>query len=241
MYSRPLSLSSSENRVLGIGVTVLLHAALLAAWQASRQRAPDDERQTVFTQWVQVPDSRPQPATLDVSVPAERRRATVIAPATRINHAVASGIEQPTAEPNVALPAGGPDVTPVEGGARLSVEQALREAGAIERTLRKSSKAYIVAPPDSPQIRMARGFAEAAAVAPGRWYEAPKIVELVNDGGDGARRTRVVTAGGIYCITERSPATSIDMIEKFGKQRITNCGHEHEQPVNAQEWRTARD
>ncbi|MEM8513735.1 hypothetical protein RCH14_003071 [Massilia sp. MP_M2] len=31
------------------------------------------------------------------------------------------------------------------------------------------------------------------------------------------------------------------MIEKFGKQRITNCGHEHEQPVNAQEWRSARD
>jgi len=243
MYLRPPSLSSSENRVLGIGVAMLLHAALLAAWQASRQRAPDDERQAVFTQWIQVPDSRPQPATRDVPAPApaERRRATVAAPATRTNQAVASGIEQPSAEPDVALPAGGIDVTPVEGGARLSVEQALREAGTIERTLRKSSKAYIVAPPDSPQIRMARGFAEAAAVAPGRWYEAPKIVELVNDGGDGARRTRVVTAGGIYCITERSPATSIDMIEKFGKQRITNCGHEHEQPVNAQEWRTARD
>jgi hypothetical protein len=241
MYLRPLSLSSSGNRVLGIGLAMLLHAALLAAWQASRQRAPDDERQAVFTQWVQVPDSRPRPATGDVRVPADRRRATVAAPAVRTGQAVASGIEQPTAGPAVALPAGSIDVPPVEGGVRLSVEQALREAGAIERALRKSSKAYIVAPPDSPHIRMARGFAEAAAVAPGRWYEAPKIVELVNDGGDGARRTRVVTAGGIYCITERSPATSIDMIEKFGKQRITNCGHEHEQPVNAQEWRTARD
>jgi len=31
------------------------------------------------------------------------------------------------------------------------------------------------------------------------------------------------------------------MIEKHGKQRITNCGHEHEQPANPQEWRTARD
>lgn len=241
MYLRPLSLSSSENRVLGIGVAMLLHAALLAAWQASRQRAPDDERQAVFTQWVHVPDSGPQPATRDVRVPAERKRTTVAAPAARTGQAVASGIERPTTGPDVVLSADGRDVTPVEGSARLSVEQALREAGAIERTLRKSSKPYIVAPPDSPQIRMARGFAEAAAVAPGRWYEAPKIVELVNDGGDGARRTRVVTAGGIYCITERSPATSIDMIEKFGKQRITNCGHEHEQPVNAQEWRTARD
>jgi len=220
---------------------MLLHAALLTAWQASRQQAPDAEPQAVFTQWVRVPDSRPRPATRDVDVPAERTRAAVPAPAPRIGHAVASGIEPPAAAADVALAGDGPAVPSVEGGARLSVEQALREAGAIDRTLRKSSKAYIVAPPDSPQIRMARGFAEAAAIAPGRWWEAPKIVELVNDGGDGARRTRVVTAGGIYCITERSPATSIDMIEKFGKQRITNCGHEHEQPVNPQEWRTARD
>ena len=195
MYLRPLSLSSSENRVLGIGVAMLLHAALLAAWQASRQRAPDEERQAVFTQWIQVPDTRPQPAARDVRVPAERKRATVAAPDAHTGQAIASGIEQPAAEPAVAVPAVSLDVMPVEGGARLSVEQALREAGTIERTLRKSSKAYIVAPPDSPQIRMARGFAEAAAVAPGPWYEAPKIVELVNDGG--TYRREVQTAHSI--------------------------------------------
>ena len=121
------------------------------------------------------------------------------------------------------------------------IEQAMRDAGAMDRAVRKDSKPTIVAPPDSPQIRMANKFWEAAALAPNKWYEAPKIVELVNDGGDGARRFRVLTALGIYCITERSPATSIDMIEKHGKQRITNCGHEHEQPANPQEWRTARD
>lgn len=121
------------------------------------------------------------------------------------------------------------------------VAQARRDAGAIDRALRKARNPYIVAPPDSPQIRMAQKFREAAALAPNRLWEAPKIVELVNDGGDGARRTRVLTAAGIYCITERSPATSIDMIERHGKQRITNCGHEHEQPANPQEWRTARD
>ena len=220
---------------------MLLHAVLLTAWQASRQQAPDTEPQAVFTQWVRVPDSRPRPATRHVDAPAKRTRAASPAPAARTGHTVASGIEPPTDGTDAALSDDGLAVPSAEGGARLNVEQALREAGAIDRTLRKSSKTYIVAPPDSPHIRMARGFAEAAAVAPGRWWEAPKIVELVNDGGDGARRTRVVTAAGIYCITERSPATSIDMIEKFGKQRITNCGHEHEQPVNAQEWRTARD
>ena len=56
---------------------------------------------------------------------------------------------------------------------RLSIEQALREAGAIDRTLRKRSKAYIVAPPDSPPVRMARGFAE-AAVAPAADGKRPR-------------------------------------------------------------------
>ena len=28
---------------------------------------------------------------------------------------------------------------------------------------------------------------------------------------------------------------------EHGKQRITNCGRQHEQPVNPQAWRTARD
>jgi len=98
----------------------------------------------------------------------------------------------------------------------------------------------MVAPPDSPHIRMANKFNEAAALAPNKWWEAPKIVELVNDGGDGARRFRVLTAAGIYCITERSPATSIDMIEKHGKQRFTSCP-QHEEPAKRQVWRTARD
>jgi hypothetical protein len=81
---------------------------------------------------------------------------------------------------------------------------------------------------------------EAAALAPNRAWEAPKVEELVNDTGDGARRSRVITGGGTYCITERSPATSIDMIEKHGKLRITSCP-QHELPASKQEWRTLRD
>jgi len=241
MYSRPPSLSSSENRVLGIGVAMLLHASLLNAWQASRQRAPDDERQAVFTQWVQVPDSRPQPATRDVRVPAERRRATVAAPAARTGQAVASGIEQPSAKPDVAVSANGRDVTPVEGGARLSVEQALREAGVIERTLRKSSKAYIVAhrtarrsawPAGLPKRRQSR---RAAGGKRPRLLNSSMMAATARDARALSRLAASIAS------PSAPPATSIDMIEKFGKQSITNCGHEHEQPVNAQEWRTARD
>ncbi|WP_200958316.1 hypothetical protein, partial [Massilia sp. Root335] len=120
------------------------------------------------------------------------------------------------------------------------LERARRDAGAVDRALRKENHPYIVAPLDSPQIRLRKGIQAAADMAPNAWYEAPKTAELVNNTGDGARRTRVITGGGTYCMTERSPATSIDMVEKHGKWRQTNCP-EHESTANGQEWRTARD
>jgi hypothetical protein len=66
------------------------------------------------------------------------------------------------------------------------------------------------------------------------------VEELVNNTGDGARRSRVITGNGTYCITERAPTTSIDMIEKHGKLRFTSCP-QHEAPATQQEWRTLRD
>jgi hypothetical protein len=113
------------------------------------------------------------------------------------------------------------------------LERARRDVGAIDRALRKENNPYIVAPLDSPQIRLRKGIAAAGHLEPG-------MDELVNNTGDGARRTRIVAGGNTYCMTERSPATSIDMIEKHGKWRQTNCPA-HESTANGQEWRTARD
>jgi hypothetical protein len=48
------------------------------------------------------------------------------------------------------------------------------------------------------------------------------------------------TGIGTYCITERSPATDVEMIERHGKLRITNCP-QHEDIATQQAWRTARD
>lgn len=185
-------LSPAERRSIGVGVTLLLHVAMILGWQAARHR-----------------------------------RSICSGCACRLTGRLTA--------------CRGPDCESQRAHAWQIPEQARREAGDIDRALRKKSNPYIVAPLDSPQIRMAQKFAEAAALAPNRLWEAPKVVELVNDSGDGARRTRVITAAGIYCITERAPTTSIDMIEKSGKQRITNCGHEHEQPARPQQWRTARD
>lgn len=241
-----------KSRLAGVAATLLAHAALIAAWQHARRVALPDQGEPGFVQWVRVPPRLPEALAPDkvhdragremhlprVNVApggaTQAGSAFALAPVAVIP-AAATG--QDDAQSLPATP--GPDLT--AGSARRMIEQALLDAGAADRALRKESKPTIVAPPDSPQIRMVAKIREAAALAPNRWYQAPKVVELVNDGGDGARRFRVLTALGIYCVTERSPATSIDMIEKHGKQRITNCGHEHEQPANPQQWRTARD
>jgi hypothetical protein len=146
----------------------------------------------------------------------------------------------PTASPGPApSPAPAPATAPAPNAAQI-LQQAKRDIGSIDKALRKENRPYIAAPPDSPQIRLRNGIEQAHEMAPNRLWEAPKVEELVNDTGDGARRSRVITGGGTYCVTERSPATSIDMIEKHGKLRITSCP-QHEQPATKQEWRTARD
>lgn len=229
-----------DSRLAGLALTLLFHAALVAGWQQARKLRLPEQGEADFVQWVRVAPRLPEAVVAETAPDRPRVQAAPLPIASSAPPAPArEAIAAPVPAEAVAAPA--PTTEPAAGTARQMIEQAMRDAGAMDRAVRKDSKPTIVAPPDSPQIRMANKFREAAALAPNKWYEAPKIVELVNDGGDGARRFRVLTALGIYCITERSPATSIDMIEKHGKQRITNCGHEHEQPANPQEWRTARD
>lgn len=230
-----------DSRLAGMSAAALLHLALVPLWQTALRTDMPVQAEPSTVQWLRLPDRAEPPRGPIDRAPATSRKA----PPDRADRR--SRVE-PAAAP--ALPDDGQDsiASPLPadaartaGSTRDMLDQARRDAGEIDRALRKESKPYILAPLDSPHIRMAKKFREAAALAPNRLWEAPKVVELVNDGGDGARRTRVLTAAGIYCITERSPATSIDMIERHGKQRITNCGHEHEQPANPQEWRTGRD
>lgn len=247
--------------VVAIALTTLLHAGLLLAWLAARAvQLPDDGGPSSFIQWVRLPagvpfTSRRTEADIEVRPPLVTKGRAVLPrtavdahpdrPRQTLGRSEEMAPPMPSASRSESLdttfPAVGSAGLPSKERIREILEHAGRDAGVIARTMRKETNPFIVAPPDSPQIRMQKKFDEAAALAPNRLWEAPKMVELVNDSGDGARRTRVITAAGIYCITERSPATSIDIIEKSGKLRITNCGHEHEQSVNAQDWRTARD
>ena len=241
----PALLPPRDRRPVGIAVTVLVHAILILGWQMTRRPpaiAPDPRSSTI--QWIRLPaPAVPQPRR-DKEEPARPQVAprtnAITLPRMTVPAApsVTPTVTSPAADAPAAVGTPAPPAAPSASATML--ERARRDVGAIDRTLRKENTPYIVAPPDSPQIRLRKGIQAAADMAPNAWYQAPKVAELVNNTGDGARRERVISGGGTYCVTERSPTTSIDMIEKHGKTRITNCP-EHESTASSQEWRTARD
>ena len=235
-----------DRRHIGIAATVLVHAVLILGWQMTRHAptvAPDPPRTTI--QWIRLPAPaqprpQPRPREKEEQFPATPRvppRASAIT-LPRVTVPAAPAVAPSPNETPAAASASATPAAPSAGAAML--ERARRDVGAIDRALRKENNPYITAPADSPQIRLRKGIQAAADMAPNAWYQAPKTAELVNNTGDGARRTRVISGGTTYCVTERAPTTSIDMIEKHGKLRLTNCP-EHESTASSQDWRTARD
>jgi hypothetical protein len=251
------SLAIPDRRFAAIVATVLAHTVMIVVWLATRQTPLPDSVERHAVQWVQLPARGPGARAPDRSandqprvpvadgtgapapVPRHPRLEWTAPRPARIDEPDAATMSPSTAS---GLDAATPQRDDPAVSSRHILDQAKRAAGAIDRALRKENNAYIVAPPDSPQIRMRRKIEEAAALAPKHFWEAPKIEEVVNDSGDGTRRTRVTTGGRTYCITERSFATSIDMTEKHGKQMMTDCSRDNEKKVgDTQEWRTARD
>lgn len=240
--------AAADRRLAGVLATVLVHAVLFLGWQVTRTLPPAEaeaEADGPVTQWIQLQPLAPEPERAPAAPPEEARRPERPASGRPADSAPAAAVPAASApaeapspvaeEPAAPAPAA---EQPARPDAASIVENARRSVAAIDRALRKESKPLIVAPPDSPALRMRRGMEQ--ALASPRLWEAPKVEELVNNTGDGARRTRIVSGGRTYCITERSPATNVEMIEMHGKIRLTTCPT-HEEPAKRQEWRTARD
>jgi len=223
-----------KERVIAVAATLALHLALILAWQAAgKLPRMSVEGSDEAMQWLSLPALAPRIATPAPQPEKEMRRASVPVP-----------VPESRSGPVPDAPAPTPPAVDGQAGATPSAADILanarRSVGEIDRALRKENRPLIVAPPDSAHIRMREGMEHAHAMAPPRLWEAPKVEELVNNTGDGARRTRVISGRGTYCITERAPTTNIEMIEMHGKQRFTNCPT-HEEPAKQQVWRTARD
>jgi hypothetical protein len=236
----------AANRRSGLLLTVLVHVALLLGWQVMRTLpAPaslqDDKGSR--TVWIPLPQKIPRPAAPDKAPAPPRRQTGPTQPHVQNHPLPAPAIAQagaPVPAASAATEAAPAQPIEAEPNAQEILERAKRDVKSIAKSLRKENNPYIAAPLDSPQIRLQRGIEQANAMAPNRIWEAPKVEELVNNTGDGARRSRVITGGGTYCVTERATNTSIDMIEKHGKLRFTSCP-EHEEPAKQQAWRTLRD
>jgi hypothetical protein len=239
----PALLPPRDRRHAGIAATILVHALLILGWLATRDTpapsAAREQRRTTI-QWIRLPapaapprrvEEHPEP--LRPHAPARAGAMTFVLPSVPAAPAPAPAPAAPGTAPADDLATAKPPAPPAQSAGAALAERARRAAGAVDRALRKENYPYIVAPLDSPQIRLRNGIAAAAHAEPG-------MDELVNNTGDGARRTRIVAGGNTYCMTERSPATSIDTIEKHGKWRQTSCPG-HESPANGQAWRNARD
>lgn len=108
------------------------------------------------------------------------------------------------------------------------LQQAKRDIGKIDQDLRTNTfqGKLIQAPADSPAIRLKKGFDEAAAVTPNKWFEKPKVETLLDAGGYSRRINRVRGALGTYCITTESnhAPDGLDIMKNGIQQKLTTCG-----------------
>ena len=93
--------------------------------------------------------------------------------------------------------------------------QAKRDAGKIDKELRKTFPiAEALAPPDSKQARLQRGFDAAHEAVPPKWYQGARMVELSTPGGENKTRVyKITTALLTYCIN----------ISPDGRKTYTSC------------------
>ncbi len=134
------------------------------------------------------------------------------------------------------------DAAPAAAASARSADDILRQArrdiGKIDRELRQASlNRQIQAPADTKLTRLQKGFADAAAAVPPKWFEAPKVEEIVDEGGYGRKRYRVSTAGGTYCVTYEgvNAPDGIDIMKNGIQSKFTTCPA-HEQPPTTQSW-----
>jgi hypothetical protein len=240
------------DRRFGLLLTVLVHVALVIGWQAARTLPapapqPDGPRTRILWVPLQLPkleQREPEPAAprREATAPVMQSRPALSLPPVPVVTPSPAPADHAATTPTA--PAANADALPQAAQQKPSAEQILQQAkrdiGSIAKALRKENNPYIAAPLDSPVIRMQRGMEQARALAKPGLFEAPKVEELVNNTGDGARRSRVITGDRTYCLTERATNTDVEMIEHHGKLRITNCPT-HEEPSKQQTWRTLRD
>jgi len=109
----------------------------------------------------------------------------------------------------------------------LAKEQARAAAEKMDaaKPLPESTRPFSASPSLDAWRRFEKGVERAGELAPPRPGEAPKIEEIIDPGGYGRRRYRVISATGTYCITYESnhAPDGIDSLANGIKPKITTC------------------
>ena len=235
----------------GIGISLAVHAMLLAMWQLSRTTPVPDTAtpEAMVLRLISTPSSAPTAPEQETAPSPIQRAATpalaqqaparMAATSPPIREGTAEKTADAPAEPAVAeaAPALASDApAPAASGSML--ERARAAAGGADRALRKEKPTRgIVAPVVTAQMKLSKGIAEAADLVPNKWYEAPKVTEVLDPGGYGRRRYRVVGAAGTYCVTYESnhAPDGIDTMRDGIKPKLTTCDPDWGPPT-IQKW-----
>ncbi|MDM5181065.1 hypothetical protein PO883_28175 [Massilia sp. DJPM01] len=227
-----------QRHTAALALTLLVHALLIVGWQYARRLPPVDHDTGQSIQWVTVaPQARPT-APVPPAPPEARKTAGASSAAAR--PAPASPPQAPaqavTEQPVEAVTADAPS-TPTPSAAEI-MRQARSSIGKIDQDLRKAHPGQpITAPVSNGASRLAQGLQAAADAAPNRWYEAPKVTEIIDPGPYSRRRYRVVGANGTYCITVESnhAPDGLDIMKNGIQHKKTNC-EKSEQAATEQKW-----
>ena len=240
------ALSYRPRQAAGIGISLAVHAVLLALWQLAREAPLRDETTPAAMLLRLVPA---QPAAPPPIADAARRLPAASAPSSAAPAAPGRAgapaavpapamreapPEQVAAEPTPILP----DASPAPPVAGSMLERARAAAGSADRAARKDNPTRgIVAPVVTPQMKLERGLARANELAPNKWYEGPKTEYVVDPSHYDRRRYRVVGAAGTYCVTYESnhAPDGLDTMRDGIKPKLTTCD-EKWAPPTVQKW-----
>ena len=223
----------------GIGVSLAVHALLIGLWQMSRPAAVPDDELPLRTQFLRLLPL-PAPDRTEAPPPSSTRPAPIPLPVRRQAGQGAPQAATPLAPPASITPPAEPSDTPAPAAPSAADlrQQAKAAVGGIDSALRKENpRRGIQAPIVTATMKLERGIARAAEMAPNKWYQAPKVSEVLDPGGYGRRRYRVTTALGTYCVTYESnhgPDGRDTMRDGIPPKR-TNC-EDDEQPATFQNW-----
>ena len=229
--------AAAKRRYAAVALTLLAHALLILGWQYARRLPSVDNDPGRSIQWVKImPSSATAPPPKPALQPAARQAARADAPAARPVPATPAAPAAPIGEapPDTIVQ----EAPPASPNADEIMRQARRSIGKIDQDLRKAHPGQpISAPASNGATRLAQGLQAAADAAPNRWYEAPKVTEIIDPGSYDRRRYRVVGARGTYCITVESnhAPDGLDIGSKGIEHKKTNC-EESEQAATRQKW-----